>query len=116
MDIYDFFQNSKIKNNDQRARQAKTMSHTNQVDIDQLQDKVEHLSLVCSALCEVMSGLGVSQQSIINKVEEIDLRDGKLDGNNTTSTNECNGCGRKISSRHKRCMYCGEKITRQNVI
>jgi len=63
-----------------------------------------------------MSGLGVSQQSIINKVEGIDLRVGKLDGKNTASANECDGCGQKVSSRHKRCLYCSEKLTKQNII
>ena len=45
---------------------------------------------------------------MIDKVNEIDLRDGKMDGRETADAPiVCEQCGRSDSRRHNHCFYCG---------
>ena len=48
--------------------------------------------------------------SFTNMVNEVDMRDGVLNGKNQRSIVECAACGRKVSGLHAACLYCGEVI------
>ena len=41
---------------------------------------------------------------------EIDLRDGKADGKITAHPLRCPSCDRVSSSRHAKCLYCGQEF------
>lgn len=71
-------------------------------------DKIDRLALVCRAMWELLrdSG-GFSEEALLEKVREVDLRDGALDGRVRTPPQRCSKCGRTVSRRHRRCIYCG---------
>ncbi len=70
--------------------------------------KVDKLVLICRAMWELLRDkYDLSDEILLNKVKEIDLLDGNLDGKVTIPPKTCAKCGRPVSKRHARCIYCG---------
>ena len=116
MDLFDIFQQFRIESNSaqttnakRRASEASFESGMNSVDIKVLEDKVDHLSLVSMAMCELLEEIGFNKKMLEAKIREIDLRDGKVDGK-FVEKKTCSGCSRELAARHVRCMYCGTKV------
>jgi len=83
------------------------LEHRNQ--IRELQHQVERLSLLNQALWElVRERLGMSDDDLERLAHEIDLRDGVADGKITATPVRCPSCNRVNSSRHPKCIYCGQ--------
>ncbi len=73
-----------------------------------LDEKLEKLALICRAIWElVREHYSLADDDLLNKVKEIDLLDGSLDGKVTIAPKACSKCGRPVSKRHMRCLYCG---------
>ena len=67
--------------------------------------------MISEALWELLSEkTGLTEQDLLDKINEVDLRDGVLDGKNQRNVIDCPNCGRKVSARHTACLYCGEVI------
>jgi len=109
MDLIDIFQNLRIKGAEHSASDAKSHARSNAVSLRELQDQIDHLSMVCMALGELLEEVGFDKTRLMSKIEEIDLRDGKLDGKYTPN-HKCVECNRQIAPRHLRCMYCGTRV------
>lgn len=77
-----------------------------------LNDRLDKLSLICAAMWELLrQKTDLTEEDLMAKVQELDLADGVADGKVTKSKiQNCPGCNRVMSPRHKRCMYCGETI------
>jgi len=117
--FFDIFQQYRIERNRseaiERVSEAKNKTIDNKMSIKELQNSIDHLSLVTMAMSELLEEVGFSRERLIEKIEEIDLRDGKKDGK-YTPTNTCSNCSRKVAPRHSKCLYCGTKIKRDTVI
>ena len=117
--FFDIFQQYRIEKTRSdalgKAAEAKSKTVDNKVSIRELQEQVDHLSLVTMAMSELLEEVGFSRKMLIKKIEEIDLRDGKLDGK-LLSTNTCPECSRVVAPRHARCIYCGTKINDGSVL
>lgn len=109
MDLYDFFQNFRLKEARYAADTATIKAHSNEITLRNLQDQLDHLSLVCLAMSELLEEVGFKKSMLIEKIQEIDLRDGKLDGK-FVKESSCPNCKRKLAPRHVKCMYCGADI------
>jgi hypothetical protein len=73
-----------------------------------VQRQLDSLLLVNMAMWSILEEkLGVTEAQLAERVREIDLRNGKLDGRYAPEGVECPKCHRIMSVRHKRCMYCG---------
>ena len=47
-------------------------------------------------------------EQLVAKIDEIDLRDGALDGRSAkTPPTQCDACGRTLAKRQPVCIYCG---------
>jgi hypothetical protein len=68
--------------------------------------------LINEALWEILRDkLRLTEQDLFNKLYEVDMRDGTLDGKNQRSSpSKCPQCGRTVSARHAACIYCGTVI------
>ena len=76
-----------------------------------LEENLSKTMLICEALWELLSQRsGLTVQDLHNKLYEIDMRDGVLDGKNQRKAVECPGCGRMVGPRHSVCLYCGQVI------
>lgn len=73
-----------------------------------LDEKVDKLALICRSMWELLRDkYDLSDEILLNKVKEIDLLDGNLDGKVSIPPKACSKCGRPVSKRHARCIYCG---------
>ena len=70
-----------------------------------LEAKVNKLTLVNHALFELFAERsGITEAQLVDKVNEIDLRDVQP-GHEAPIV--CEQCGRSYSKRHNHCFYCG---------
>ncbi len=79
-------------------------------DLHRLEDKVSRLVLINMAVWELLQErTNLTEDDLMAKVRDIDLRDGVADGKLQTdkSLAKCSNCGRTMSDRHGRCLYCG---------
>jgi hypothetical protein len=74
-----------------------------------LEDRVDRLTLVCSALWSLLRERnGLTEEELMERVKEIDLADGRLDGKAPRQPPAtCGACGRTFAARHARCLWCG---------
>lgn len=67
--------------------------------------------MICEALWELLrEKTKLTQEDLYQKLYEIDMRDGVLDGQNQTKVRDCPSCHRPVSGRHGACLYCGQVI------
>jgi hypothetical protein len=75
-----------------------------------LDDKVNHLALICRAMFELMqASSSVTEDQLKAKIVEIDLRDGAADGKVTARAQRCPKCGAMMSPQMGRCLFCGHQ-------
>lgn len=81
------------------------------LDIRDLRHEIARLQLMNQALWELIKGrLNVTEAELEQKANEIDLRDGVQDEAITVTPLKCPTCGRVSSSRHWKCLYCGQEF------
>ena len=81
------------------------------LDFDRLLKQQARQALVCQALWELVSErLGLTDEDLAKRVEEIDLRDGQADGKIGTRQLTCPQCGRPANSSRRTCVYCGAAL------
>ena len=84
--------------------------------IRMLEDKIDSLALVCQGIWELLSeSVPDAENALIEKVKEIDMRDGKLDGKMGRIQTHCSQCDRPLHKRHKKCLYCGHLMDGEHV-
>jgi hypothetical protein len=101
--------------NAREAASAKSQAQSTRLALESLEDRVDRLMLVNMALWELLrERTELSEEDLLQKVQEIDLRDGKPDGKVSQEIAKCPKCNRTMSTRHGRCLYCGaEKLDRK---
>lgn len=94
-----------------QAASAKSKAQSNQVKLKWLEENLSRTLMICEALWEILRDEhGLSDDKIAEKIEEIDMRDGVLDGKNSRGITKCASCGRNVAARHKACIYCGKPV------
>lgn len=80
-------------------------------DYRRLREQVDHLTLVCSAMWQLIrERTNLTEQDLAERVAIIDAKDGVADGKMTKTVKKCPKCNRTMSPKHSRCLYCGESI------
>lgn len=75
----------------------------------QLTAQVEKLWIVSRALCELlMETTGLTEDAILDRINEVDLRDGSQDGKMKPTPLTCPACNRTVGLGRVKCQYCGE--------
>lgn len=96
--------NSTAKDSLAEARLLKTHLQT-------VEQTVERTVLAAMALAEILRDrLGVTETEIEAKIQEIDLRDGRLDGKLRTQIQSCQHCQRPNAAHRCACLYCGQQL------
>jgi hypothetical protein len=117
--LWDLRQQRQIWQAQNRAGRASHQATEAKVEAQHVQLQLENLLLINAALWELMKeSLNLSEEMLMAKVQEVDLRDGQLDGRMSTNrlneTGEkvgpraCPKCNRVFAKRHMKCIYCGE--------
>ena len=87
--------------------ETKLLHRQNQI----LKTNLQRSLMVSQALWEIVRfQCGLTDEDILRKISEIDLRDGQLDGKNQGTAINCPGCKQSISTRNQACPYCGQII------
>jgi hypothetical protein len=107
-DIYDLFQDGRIAQASGEAANARSAARRADSAEQRLESEVETLKLACAAMWSLLSErCGVTGDDLADRMQQIDLRDGRLDGRITPEVARCDKCRRPMSARHNHCMYCG---------
>jgi hypothetical protein len=86
-------------------------------EIRVLEQQVGRLALAAVAMGEILrEHLGISDEVIEAKMNEIDLRDAKLDGTFRLSPKTCNECGRVSGPMSATCLYCCAPLPKESVL
>lgn len=105
--LWDLHQHERINDIESKIAQRDREDRSADV-VRRLENRVEALVLVNMALWSFMKEkLGVTEEQLQERVREIDLTDGELNGRVVTPPAPCPKCQRPISARHQRCLYCG---------
>ena len=91
------------------ARGAQQQARDSRREAKFLQERVDRLTLVCMAMWSLLKEVSeLTDKDLDDRVNEIDMQDGKLDGKvRTAKVALCKKCNRKMAIRHLTCMYCG---------
>ena len=116
--LWDLIQQAQIGQIKWKAQEAKTTAKDAQHETrilqnrtQSLEENLERLSLASMAIAEILcTRFGVTREEFESKVQEIDLRDGKLDGRLRLAAIDCLHCHHKNSAHRCRCLYCGETL------
>ena len=106
--FWGFSLSQRISDASNRAEESAMTAEEARGHVQELEWKVNKLMLVNHALFEMIGDrLEITEADLISKVNEIDMRDGKLDTRETVAGPKvCDECGRTYSRRHNRCLYC----------
>lgn len=96
----------------QAASSASAKARRATTEVNLLGADIEKLLMITEALWTVLKEKhGYTDDDLIRRITEIDIRDGKLDGKVAKSPPvECHRCGRTALGRHPACLYCGAII------
>jgi len=118
--MFDFFWNLQQEN---RIAEAKAQASHARDDlshykrrIDELEFSLNRVTLASQAVWEILRArLEISQEELLAKINEIDLRDGVQDGRITPYVTNCPKCNRVVNSKSARCIYCGAAFEKPSV-
>lgn len=93
------------------ATEAKYTAREARMRIVRLEQKYGKMLLICEALWSLLrEKQGMSENDLVERVNQIDLTDGTLDGRVRRPPMECPKCKRTTPRRLYECIYCGEEI------
>ena len=95
------------------AQHARDIARESAMSSDKARKNTERLYMVVQAMWELLKEkAGLTDADLEAKVQEIDMRDGRLDGQDLTQTVPltCRQCGRTILSGQSQCSWCGAQV------
>ncbi len=94
---------------DSAAAKAKASQAAERVRV--LEANLVKVLMINEALWEIIRDKhDLTEEDLNDKLYQIDMRDGDLDGDNQPRVRPCPACGRNVSPRHPACIYCGQII------
>ena len=93
------------------ARSASAASEARR-EVDLLKADLERLFMLVEALWMLLKEQhGYTEEDLVRKIQEVDLRDGKLDGRVAREPPKvCPKCNRALIRNQSKCLYCGAEI------
>lgn len=114
--LWELYQQGRINDARSTATRAESKAQSQGYRITELENKIDSLALTCQALWELLRDRSsITEEELVEKITEIDLRDGVEDGKMGGIVIPCPSCGRKLNKRHSRCMYCGNEVNKDHV-
>ncbi len=109
--LWDMAQDERLGEVGAKVAVARSQAQTAAAQVEQLEARLEALQLANAAMWALLrERLGLSDAELIDKMRQIDLLDGKADGKMSPRVLECTACKRTMSTRFRRCVYCGTPI------
>ncbi len=93
------------------AARAKSMARSVESKVRVLEANLAKSLMINEALWELIRDKhGLTEKDLHDKLHEVDMRDGVLDGKNQRQAAKCPNCHHTVSPRHPACIYCGQVI------
>ena len=93
------------------AARAKSKVGRVERDLRALKANLAKSMMINEALWELIRDKhGLTEKDLQDKLYEVDMRDGVLDGKNQRKAVDCPNCSHAVSPRHPACIYCGQVI------
>ena len=95
------------------AQHARDIARESAMSSDKARKNTERLYMVVQAMWELLKEkAGLTDADLDAKIQEIDMRDGRQDGQDSTQTAPltCRQCGRTILSGQLQCSWCGAQV------
>ncbi|MBP87497.1 MAG: hypothetical protein CMJ64_12360 [Planctomycetaceae bacterium] len=109
--FWDLYQQMQIHDVQDTAWQTRDEASMLRRELRDLRRSIDSLALTCAALWELQRERGsITDDELVAKMQEIDLRDGQLDGKMTKPATVCPSCERANNASRKNCMYCGTSL------
>jgi hypothetical protein len=109
--IWDIFQQHQIHDAGEQARDAREKAESSQSGLEDLRERVERLSLLCQSMWELLSQhTHISNNDLVRKVVEVDMRDGMKDGRIAPRVIQCPKCKNNVNTKRPHCVVCGSVI------
>lgn len=114
--LIDLYLNQRVSQVEATAEAAKDTAKQLRHEINDLKRKCDALTITSQALWEILRNkAGMTDAMILEKMQEIDLRDGRADGKISGRVVRCPRCGRSSNANRKLCLYCGTSMPVGNV-
>ena len=112
MELWDFAQQVAIDrlrgSQEALAHEVADRHGSTQADLQRFEERLNRMALICQAMDELMRQNGNYTDGMLReKIQEIDLRDGRRDGRYTPPTKKCPRCDAMICRTFNRCLFCG---------
>ena len=99
-----------------QVNEAKTEATEAKDRVRDLELALGHMELACQAMWELLRArVGITEEELLTKMREVDLRDGTLDGRMGLVVTACPQCGKPSNTKHSQCIYCGAAIPKPHV-
>lgn len=109
--LIDLYQQGRINEARNKAEDAAGRAKLVQGDLENLERRLDALVITCQALWEIIrTQTGLSDHAILEKMEEIDGRDGRVDGKISAGLSICPSCNRRSNAHRTTCLYCGAAL------
>jgi hypothetical protein len=91
------------------GQRAAAVAETARTQVELMQADLDRLMLCTQAMWEILKEEhGYTEEQLIQKITEIDMQDGKLDGKVAKQGPvACHKCGRVNKRTRLTCLYCG---------
>jgi len=88
-----------------------TTDETARSKADQAGARIDRALLTMEAIWSLLRDrFGFTDEQLVQRVVDLDLSDGQLDGRHRRPPMQCPSCKRVIPRRFPRCLYCGTDI------
>jgi hypothetical protein len=112
--LWDLHQERRISEAQDSASDASRKTSDMRDRMRFLEDRTDRLLLTNIAMWSLLRDtMGLTDQDLAARIQEIDLQDGLADGKVSRSPKTCSRCQRTFSPRHRRCLYCGQEPAAQ---
>ncbi len=110
LDIFNFFQDAKIRSNANTADMAKNKAYDTSADMRELEVRYERLRVLTLSMWQLLKNhTGLMDSDLKKVIFELDAADGHIDGKVKLKSKSltCPGCNRSIKDHCMVCPFCG---------
>ena len=114
--LWDLHQQSRISQLEEKVSRVQPQTDRASNDFIALEERLDKPTLINMAVWSLlMEHTPLTEEDLLQRVHDIDMTDGKLDGKVRQQVQECPQCHRILSQKHRKCLYCGYKAKSSGV-